>query len=177
MSTLASRKLSTIGPRTKAAGARAVQNLGSSLALKVIAMSLHGFIVATWQTLARPRSARLRLLFEANVSKTVNIVFLSVGRCSEAFWVRRSSLLLATCRSTQHALRLCVDMVSTVLWILQGPLSHPSNTVPRPVVGFCFFVIGSGDLRECTLLVRTGGFVRVGAPQNFVWVFQALSMA
>ena len=42
-----------------------------------------------------------------------------------------------------------------------GPLSHPSNTVPRPVVGFCFFVIGSGDLRECTLLVRTGcrGFV------------------
>ena len=30
------------------AGARAVQNLGSSLALKVIAVSLHGFFVATW---------------------------------------------------------------------------------------------------------------------------------
>ena len=30
------------------AGARAVRNLGSSLALKVIAVSLHGFIVATW---------------------------------------------------------------------------------------------------------------------------------
>ena len=32
-------------------GARAVRNLGSSLALKVIAVSLHGFIDATWQTL------------------------------------------------------------------------------------------------------------------------------
>ena len=141
MSTLVSRKPSTIGLRTKAAGARAVRNLGSSLALKVIAVSLHGFIAATWQTSARLRSARLRLLFEATVSKTVNTVLLSVGRCSEVFWVRRSSPLLATCRSTQHALRLCVDMVSAVLWILQGPLSHPSNMVPRPVVGFCFFVI------------------------------------
>ena len=60
---------------------------------------------------------------------------------------------------------------------LAFPLSHACNTVPRPVVGFCFFVIGSGDLRECTLLVRTGGFVRAGASQNFVWVFQALSIA
>ena len=146
MSTLVSRKPSTIGLRTKAAGARAVQNLGSSLALKVIAVSLHGFIVATWQTLARLRSARLHLLFQAKVSKTVNTILLSMGRCSEVFWVRRSSLLLATCRSTQHALRLCVDMVSVVLWILQGPLSQPSNTVPRPAVGFSFFVIESGDL-------------------------------
>ena len=146
MSTLVSQRPSTIGLRTKAAGARAVRNLGSSLALKVIAVSLHGFIVATWQTSARLRSARLRLLFEAKVSKTVNTVLLSTGRCSGVFWMRRSSPLLATCRSTQHALRLCVDMVSGVLWILQGPLSHPSNTVPHPVVGFCFFVIESGDL-------------------------------
>ena len=141
-----SRKSSTIGLRTKVAVVRAVQNLGSSLALKVIAVSLHGFIAATWQTSARPRGARLRLLFEAKVSKTVNTVLLSVGRCSGVFWVRRSSPLLATCRSTQHALRLCVDMVSVVLWILQGPLSHPSNTVPCLVLGFCFFVIESGDL-------------------------------
>ena len=146
MSTLVSRKPSTIGLRTKAAGARAVRNLGSSLALKVIAVSLHGFIAATWQTSARLRSARLRLLFEAKVSKTINTMLLSVGRCSEVFWMRRSSPLLATCWSTQHALRLCVDMVSAVLWILQGPLIHPSNTVPCPVVGFCFFVIESGDL-------------------------------
>src|SRR4051812_25133279 len=41
-------KPSTFGLRTNAAGARAVLNLGSSLALKVIAVSLHGFIVATW---------------------------------------------------------------------------------------------------------------------------------
>ena len=60
---------------------------------------------------------------------------------------------------------------------LHGPLSHPSNTVPRPVVGFCFFVIGSGDLREYTLLVQTGGLVRAGGSQNLVWVFQALSIA
>ena len=93
------------------------------------------------------------------------------------FWMRRSSPLLATCRSTQHALRLCVDMVSAVLWILQGPLSHPSNTVPHPVVGFGLFVIGSGDLRECSLLVRARGLVRAGGSQNFAWVFQALSIA
>ena len=146
MSTLVSRKPSTIGLRTKAAGSWAVRNLGSSLALMVIAVSLHGFIAGTWQTSARLRSARLRLLFEAKVSKTVNTVLLSMGWCSTVFWMRRSSLLLATSRSTQHALRSCVDMVSVVLWIFQGPLSHPSNTVPRPVVGFCFFVIESGDL-------------------------------
>ena len=146
MSTLVSRKPSTIGLRTKAVGAQAIRNLGSSLALKVIALSLHGFIAATWQTSARLRSAHLRLLFEAKVSKIVNTVLLSVGRCSEVFWVRRSSPLLATCRSTLHGLRLCVDMLSVVLQILQGPLSHPSNTVPCPVVGFCFFVIESGDL-------------------------------
>ena len=44
-------------------------------------------------------------------------------------------------------------------------------------MGFCFFVIGSGDLREYTLLVRTGGLVRAGGSQNLVWVFQALSNA
>ena len=44
MSTLVSRKPSTIGLRTSAAGARAVRNLGPSMALKVIAVSLHGFI-------------------------------------------------------------------------------------------------------------------------------------
>ena len=47
MSTLVSREPSTIGLRTSVAGARAVRNLGSSLALKVMAVSLHGFIIAT----------------------------------------------------------------------------------------------------------------------------------
>ena len=49
--------------------------------------------------------------------------------------------------------------------------------VPRPVMGFGFFVIGSGELQEYTLLVRTEGLVRAGGSQNFVWVFQALSIA
>ena len=115
MSTLVSRKLSTIGLRTSAAGARAVRNLGSSLALKVIAMSLHGFIAATWQISARLRSVHLRLLFDVKVSKTVNTILLSPGWCSVASGMRRSSPLLATCRSIQHALRLCVGMVSAVL--------------------------------------------------------------
>ena len=110
-----SRKPSTIGLRTSAAGARAVQNLGSSLALKVIVMSLHGFIAATWQISAMLRSVRLRLIFDAKVSKTVNTVLLSTGWCSVAFGMRRSSPLFATCRSIQHALRLCVGMVSVVL--------------------------------------------------------------
>ena len=48
MGTFVSRKPSTMGLSTSAAGARAVQNLGSSLALKVMAVSLHGFAVATW---------------------------------------------------------------------------------------------------------------------------------
>ena len=73
-----SQKSSTIGLRTSAAGARAVRNLGSSLALKVIAVSLHGFIAAMWQISAMLRSVRLRLLFDANVSKTVNTVLLSL---------------------------------------------------------------------------------------------------
>ena len=110
-----SRKPSTIGLRTSAAGARAVQNLGSPLALKVIAVSLHGFIAAMWQISAMLRSVRLRLLFDAKVSKTVNTVLLSTGWCSVAFGIRRSPPLLATRRSTQHALRLCVGIVSTVL--------------------------------------------------------------
>ena len=110
-----SRKPSTIGLRTNAAGARAVWNLGSSLALKVIAVSLHGFIAATWQISARLRSVHLRLLFDAKVSNTVNTVLLSMGRCSVASGMRRSSPLLATCRSIQHALRMCVGMVFAVL--------------------------------------------------------------
>src|SRR3954469_18146189 len=116
MSNLVSRKPSTIGLRTKAAGNQVAQNLGSSLALKVIAVSLHGFIAATWETSARLRSARLHLLFEAKVSKTVNIVLLfSTGWCSAVLLMRIFSPLLATCRSTQHALRLCVGTVSAVL--------------------------------------------------------------
>ena len=83
------RNPSTIGQRTSAAGARAVQNLGSSLALKVV-VSLHGFITAMWQISARLRSVRLRLLFDAKVSKTVNTVLLSTGWCSVAFVMRRS---------------------------------------------------------------------------------------
>ena len=110
-----SRKPSTIGRRTSASGARAVQNLGSSLALKVIAVSLHGFIAATWQILAMLRSVRLRLFFDAKVSMTVNTVLLSLGWCSVVFGRRRSSPLLATCRSIQYALRLCVGIVSAVL--------------------------------------------------------------
>ena len=115
MSTLVSRKPSTIGLMTKAAGARAVQNLGSSLALKVIAVSLHGFIAATWPISARLWSVRLRLLFDAKVSKTVNTELLSTGWCSVEFGIRRSSPLLATCRSIQHAQRSCVGIVSDVL--------------------------------------------------------------
>src|SRR3954469_3701772 len=104
--TLVSRKPSTIGLRTSAAGARDVRNLCSSLALKVIVVSLHGFIAATWQISARLRSVRLRLLFDAKVSKIVNTVLLSPGWYSVASGMRRSSPLLATCRSTQHARRL-----------------------------------------------------------------------
>ena len=80
MSTLVSRKPSMIGLRTKAAGARTVLNFGLSLALKVIAVLFQGFIAATWQTSARPRSALLCLLPEAKVLKTVN----TVGLCSKA---------------------------------------------------------------------------------------------
>ena len=115
MSTLVSRKPSTIVLRTSAAGAQVVRNLGSSLALKVIAVSLHGFIAATWQISAMLRSVHFRLLFDAKVSKTVDTVLLSTGWCSVVFGRSRSSPLLATCRSIQHALRLCVGIVSAVL--------------------------------------------------------------
>ena len=79
MITLVSQKPSTIGLRTNAVGARAVRNLGSSLALKVIAVSLQGFISATLQISAMLRSVLFRILFDAKVSKTVNTVLLSTG--------------------------------------------------------------------------------------------------
>ena len=141
MSTLVRRKPSTIGLRTNAAGALTVRNLGSSLALKVIAVSLHGFIAATWQTSARLRSVLFRILFDAKVSKTVNTVLVLLEWFSGA---RSSSPLLATCRSIQHARRLCVGVAPSVLWILQGPLSHPSSTVPYPLGVFCFLVFNPG---------------------------------
>ena len=146
MSTLVSQNPSTIGLSTKAAGARTVLNFGSSLALKVMAVSFQGFIAATWQTSARSRKALLRRLFEANVSKTVNTLgSSSSGGCySGVFLVRISSPLLATCRSIQHALRLWVGMVSGVVCILHGPSSHPSRTVPCPVMGLYFSIIGPG---------------------------------
>ena len=103
MSTLVSRKPSTIGLRTRAAGARTDWNWGSSLALKVIAVSFHGFTFATWQISAKLRCARLRLLFEVKVSKTVSTVLCSLAGCGSVLWLsRRSSPLLATCRSIQH---------------------------------------------------------------------------
>ena len=110
-----SRKPSTIGLRTSVAGAQAVRNLGSSLALKIIAMSLQGFISAMWQISSMLRSVHLRLLFDAKVSKTVNTVLLSAGWCFVVFGRSRSSPLLATCRSIQHALRLCVGIASAIL--------------------------------------------------------------
>ena len=70
---------------------------------------------AMWQILAMLRSVRLHLLFDAKVSKTVNTVFLSTGWCFVVFGRSRSSPLLATCRSIQHALRLCVGIASAVL--------------------------------------------------------------
>ena len=141
MSTLVSRNPSTIGLRTKAAGARIIRNFGSSLALKVMAMSFQGFIVVTWQTSARLWKALLHRLFEAKVSKTVNTLRSSSfeGCCSEVFLVRISSPLLATCRSIQHALRLWVGTVSGVICILHGLSSHPSRMVPHPVMGLDFF--------------------------------------
>ena len=140
MRTLVSLKLSTMGLRTNAAGARTVLYFGSSPALKVIAVSFQGFIATIWQTSARSRSALLRLLFEANVSKTVNTLGSSSsgGCCSGVSLVRMSSPLLATYRSIQHALRLWVGMVSGVVCILHGPSSHPSRTVPHRVMGFYF---------------------------------------
>ena len=159
MSTLASQKPSMIGLRTKTACARTVLNFGLSLALKVMAVSFQGFIAATWQTSVRPRSALLLLLFEAKVSKTVNTLRSSsfMGCRSAVFLVRRSSPLLATCRSIQHALRLWVGMVSGVVCILHGLSSHPSRTVPCPVMGFYFFTIGSSDPQGCILFSRTRG--------------------
>ena len=133
-----------MGLRTNAAGAQIVLYLGSSLALKVMAVSFQGSIAVTWQNSARSRSALLRLLFEANVSKTVNTLMSSFvgGCCSEVSLIRMSSPLLATCRSIQHALRLWVATVSGIVCILHGPLSHPSRTVPCSVMGLCFLTFG-----------------------------------
>ena len=159
MITLVSRKPSRIGLRTNAAGARTILNFGSSLALKVMAVSFQGFLATTWQTSARPCSALLRLLFEAKVSKTVNTLRSSsfMGRCSAVFLVRRSSPLLATCWSIQHALRLWVGTVSGVVCILHGLSSHPFRTVLRPVMDLDFFTIGLGAPRGCIHFPWTKG--------------------
>src|SRR3954469_19749870 len=115
MSTFARRQPSTMGLRTNAAGALAVLNLGPSLALKVMAVFLHGFIVATWWTSVRLRSALFRILLDAKVSEIVRTVLEFSGWLSLVSGIRRSSPILATCRTIQHALRLCVGAVSTAL--------------------------------------------------------------
>ena len=85
--------------------------------------------------------------FEVKVSKTVNTLrsSSSVGCCSAVFLVRRPLVLLATCRSIQHALTLLVGMVSGVVCILHGLSSHPSRTVPLHVMGLDFFTTGSAS--------------------------------
>src|SRR3954467_3244374 len=108
MSTFARRQPSTMGLRTNAAGALAVRNLGLSLALKVMAVLLHGFVVATWWTSVRLRSALFRTLFDAKVSEIVRTVLKFLGWFSLISGIRRSSPILATCRTIQHALGLCV---------------------------------------------------------------------
>ena len=168
MSTLVSQKPSTIGLRTKAAGARTDRVLGSSLALKVMAVSFQGFIAATWQTSARSRGPLLHRLFEAKVSKTVNTLrpASSGGCCSEVFLVRISSPLLATCRSIQHALRLWVGTLSGVVCILHGPLSHPSRTVPCSVMGLCFLTVRLGVPRGCVLFACRMSWVGTDGSQR-----------
>ena len=158
MRTLVSRNPSTMGLRTNAAVARTVLYFGSSPALNVIAMSFQGFISAIWQTSVSSRSTLLRLLFEVNVSKTINTLELSStgGYHSESSLIRISSPLLATCRSIQHALRLWVATVSGVVCILHGPLSHPSRTVPCNVMGLCFLTVGLGVPRGCALFAYRG---------------------
>src|SRR3954468_1706157 len=101
-----------MGLRTNAAGALAVRNLGSSLALKVIAVLLHGFIVATWWTSVRLRSALFRIFFDAKVFVIVSTALKFLGWFSLFSGVRRSLPILATCRTIQHALRLCVGAAS-----------------------------------------------------------------
>ena len=147
-----------MGLRTRAAGARTVLYLGSSLAFKVMAVSFQGSIAATWQTSARSRRALLRLLFEANVSKTANTLLSSFagGCCSGVSLIRMSSPLLATCRSIQHALRLWVATVSGVVCILHGPLSHPSRTVSCNVIGLCFLTVRLGVPRGRVLFACRG---------------------
>src|SRR3954468_11009426 len=49
--------------------------------------------------------------------------------------------------------------------------------VPCPLKGFDFLVFSSGALLWCALLIRTGLLFRAGLSQNFISVFQALSIA
>ena len=65
-----------------------------------------------------------------------------------------------------HGIRCTVNFA----WPIEPSLQYSSTPC------FGFFVIGSGDLQECTLFVRTRGLVRAGGSQNFDWVFQALSI-
>ena len=61
-------------------------------------------------------------------------------------------------------------------WNFAWPIEPSLQYGSTPLAGFGFFEFGLGDLREHTLLVQTRGLVRAGGSQNFVWVFQALSI-
>ena len=146
MRTLVSRKPSTIGLRTKAAGARTVLNFGSSLALKVIAVSFQGFIAAIWQTSASSRSALLRLLFEVNVSKTVSTSGLSFSG-GVLFWCILGEDILAalghlpeypTCSKAVgwYVIRCCVYFA----WPIKP--SFQNGSAPRS--GFVFLYYWDG---------------------------------
>ena len=97
------------------------------------------------------------MLFDAKVSKTVNTVLVLLGWLPGA---RKHSPLLATCRSIQHARRLCVEVAPSVLCILQGLLSHPSSTVPFPLRGFYFFASCTWCLSVMHPFVADWGCIR-----------------
>src|SRR3954465_7175273 len=168
ISTFARRQPSTMGLRTNAAGALVVRNLGSSLALKVMAVWLHGFIVATWWTSVRPRSVLFRVLFDAKVSEIVRTVLKFSGWFPSTSGIRRSSPILATCRCIQHALGLCVGAASSApthslraCWILRQVAKIGEDLLIPEVEGnqhenfssvlIVFETLASNNMRKRTL--------------------------
>ena len=170
ISTLVSRKLSTIWFRTKAAGAQTERDIGSSTTLKVIAVSFPGFIAAIWQPSVRLRSDLLRRLFDEKVSKTVNTLRIVVLRRVLLWGSVGEDTLAALGHLPEYP--TCSKAVGWfgircrvyLAWLIEPSLKNDSTSRN----GLNFLPTGSGALRGCILFARQGGGMEAGGSQRAV---------
>lgn len=180
MSTLVSRKPSTMGWRTSAAGAWQVRGLGSSFSSKVIGVVAHGCAAVTWYIWLSSRRAFFLLLFEVNVSYTIRTLW---SRGEASYYLtgdvrpKIGSPYLATCLTTQQARSLWVGFASSKTECIGHGLSSNSSSTD---LGLVFLSSGSRSGDRCVYARLTRDFscrAAGGVPMFICYALHVFSMA